>query len=153
MPIREQLLNPAATLFAESDRFQAIGSHFRRSGPDISLSFIVGLLVIAGIVLVVSWGLLHWRASRKRLGYDNLHQLFVQLCRLHQIDRSGRRLLTQLARLKGVHHPAQLFLLPDRFDEASLPREWEPAAVRVRELRARIFGDPQRPTTHVSHRA
>ena len=127
-------------ILAQSDRFQDLGGRFRQGGSDISIVQIVAVALAVVLLSFGLWCIARWYAVRDRRGYRSVRKLFVQLCRLHEIDWPSRRLLCQLARAQGVSQPAELFLMPERFDVESLSPEMQSHSLQIQELKQRIFG-------------
>jgi len=78
------------------------------------------------------------RTVQRRRRYSHAG-LFRQLCRLHNLDRSSRRLLRRLARRYKLSQPARLLVDPRWLDSvaASVP----PARrAELTGLRQRLFG-------------
>jgi hypothetical protein len=133
-----------SVLLAQSDRFSDLGGRFRQSGPSLTGAQVVVFLVLIAAAMIAVLGIVRWHASRSNNGREDFPQLFRQLCRLYQINWTGKRLLVQLARLQGVAHPAFLFLMPERFEAAAIPVEMQAHASRVQQLQRQIFADETR---------
>lgn len=101
-------------------------------------------LVAAAIIISISVTLLligrHFRRFERLKSYDSPPELFRELCRVHRIDWSDRRLLKRLAAEWEMTSPALLFIEPERFNAARLPEHWREKSSRLEELRQRLFG-------------
>jgi len=67
--------------------------------------------------------------------------LFTELCRAHKLNWRQRWLLWRLARIEQLSHPARLFLEPEWYAAAGLPRELRHNAAQLNAIRARLFAD------------
>lgn len=68
------------------------------------------------------------------------NRLFLELCKLHGLDRASRSVLKRLAESHGIPHAASIFLQPDRFETARLPASVRSDAETIERLRAALFG-------------
>jgi hypothetical protein len=103
------------------------------------------LLVTAGLLFVCLVLLLIGRYARRfenLKSYDSHPELFRELCRLHNLDWSSRRLLKKLAMQWELTSPAQLFVEPERFNTTRLPIEWQQQAKHLEHLRQQLFEKP-----------
>jgi hypothetical protein len=99
-------------------------------------------LVAAGLVAICLTLLFIGRYARRfenLKSYDNAPELFRELCRVHRIDWTSRRLLKRLAAEWEMTCPANLFVEPDRFNTARLPAEWQQNAPQLESLRRQLF--------------
>jgi len=99
-------------------------------------------LVAAGLVAVCLTLFLIGRYARRfenLKSYDNAPELFRELCRVHRIDWSNRRLLKRLAAEWEMTSPALLFVEPERFNPARLPAEWQQQALQLESLGRLLF--------------
>ena len=101
-------------------------------------------LVVVGIILAISLTLIlvgrHFRRFERLKSYDSPPELFRELCRVHRLDWSSRRLLKRLAAEWEMTSPALLFIEPERFNAARLPADWQDRAERLGQLRQQLFG-------------
>jgi hypothetical protein len=101
-------------------------------------------LVVGGIILAISLTLIlvgrHFRRFERLKSYDSPPELFRELCRVHRLDWSSRRLLKRLAAEWEMTSPALLFIEPERFNAARLPADWQDRAARLAQLRQQLFG-------------
>jgi len=100
-------------------------------------------MIVAGVILGICIALLlvgrYYRRFERMKSYDSPPELFRELCRLHQLDWSSRRLLRRLATEWEMTSPALLFVEPERFNVSRLPMEWHEETDRLETLRAKLF--------------
>jgi hypothetical protein len=94
----------------------------------------VTLLVIVAIV----WQTISTR-RRRDFHYDSPPRLFLELCRVHKLNWSHRRLLKHLAAARGLKSPATLFVEPEYFDMTNVPMALKASAAELRQLRQKLF--------------
>lgn len=120
---------------------RSMGEGFRGENAEFHA---VKLLTIVAVILVVCVGLVVFerlaRRSDRAPTLDSPAELFRELCRLHRVDRAGRRLLKRLAVHWGLASPALLFVEPEYFQPAKLPEEWQPESRKIDRLRRKLFG-------------
>ena len=101
-------------------------------------------LIVGGIIVGISLALIligrHFRRFERMKTYNSPPELFRELCRLHRLDWSRRRLLKRLAAEWEMTSPALLFIEPERFNAARLPAEWQEKAEQLEQLRHQLFG-------------
>jgi len=101
-------------------------------------------LIVGGIILAISLTLIligrHFRRFERMKSYNNTPELFRELCRLHRLDWSSRRLLKRLAAEWEMTSPALLFIEPERFNAARLPADWQEQSAQLERLRHQLFG-------------
>lgn len=118
-----------------------IGGLSRRVDTADGQTVLLWLTAAAAVITAVS--LLCWFANRtvqRRRRYSHAG-LFGQLCRLHNLDRSSRRLLRRLAGRHKLSQPARLLVDPRWLDSAAAPAL--PARrAELTALRQRLFGPP-----------
>ena len=97
------------------------------------------LLIVTGVGLgaFLLWWLLLYQDRGP--AYHNPWALFRGLCKAHQLDRSSRQLLQQVARWERLSHPARIFLEPSRYEAANLSPELQERLPALTELRDKIF--------------
>jgi hypothetical protein len=105
---------------------------------------------VAGAIIGVCVSLLlvgrYYRRFERLKSYDSPPELFRELCRVHQLDWSTRRLLKRLAVEWEMTSPALLFVEPERFNVSRLPTEWRENAARLEQLRERLFAPAPAPS-------
>ncbi|MEM8864428.1 MAG: hypothetical protein AAGF31_02645 [Planctomycetota bacterium] len=137
----------AHSLLAQASNWQRMGDRF--SGSHAQFDWGDGLslfAVFAGAGLLI-W-LLHW-ASRHFDGKSsrpNPGRLLRDLCRTHGLSGRQRSLLVQLAEATDVEHACELFLRPELFDVANLPKakasQFASEAKDLKQLAAILFAEP-----------
>lgn len=101
------------------------------------------LLIFAAIGAAVGLLVLVLTLTGRTLGWWNRHSaavLFRELCNAHQLNRADRGLLRKLVRGRKLRDPALLFVLPEHFDECTLPPELRSRSEQFARLRDQIFG-------------
>lgn len=101
------------------------------------------LFTLAPILSAVAVVAVHRYRVRRDEALHGSQHLFFELCRQHSIDAAGQRLLKRIAAGAKLSQPAEMFVLPSRFDAATA------AAARLRpgqgekllQIRQRLFGD------------
>lgn len=100
-------------------------------------------MVVAGIIIGICVTLLlvgrYYRRFERMKTYNSPPELFRELCRVHQLDWSSRRLLRRLAAEWEMTSPALLFVEPERFNVSRLPMEWHEETDRLERLRTKLF--------------
>ncbi|MCS7305678.1 MAG: hypothetical protein NZ602_11315 [Thermoguttaceae bacterium] len=103
-------------------------------------------IILAGVLvlgLVVAWSLL--RQSR----WYQHRQLFHQLCQLHRLDRSSRRLLRRLKEQLQLPYAAWIFVDPRCLNVAR--KQLDIPASQLLQLQRTLFGElPTSVTEHAS---
>lgn len=104
--------------------------------PYVLFTVVPILSVAAGIAV-------HRYRVRRAEAVCGPQHLFVELCRRHSIDAGGQRLLKRIAAGAKLSQPAEMFVLPSRFDAAIAaaaglrPREGE----TLSHIRQQLFGE------------
>jgi len=135
---------PSYTTFplAEQDRMQDLFRAFRatqaREGMD---EVVYGLLILAGIVILMFILSLVINNRRRREGHTSPLGLFLNLCRAHKLKWREDWLLWRLARIEQLSEPARLFLEPEWFASYSLPGDLRQHAAKLKNIRDRLFAD------------
>jgi hypothetical protein len=135
---------PSYTTFplAEQDRMQDLFRAFRATQAREGMNEVVyGLLILAGIVVVMFLLSVVINHRRRREGYASPLDLFLNLCRAHKLKWRERWLLWRLARIEQLSDPARLFLEPEWFASSSLPGELRQHAAKLKSVRDRLFAD------------
>jgi hypothetical protein len=130
---------PWVTLWSTADSFTHLGKRFQPQHSDWQLGHALLFVLLTGMAVFGAW--LASRYVRHRSGESNSPRaLFDQLCRAHRLDWAARRLLSQLARWRGLSTPASLFVEPEHFDTATLDEALRARREELRSLRDKIFG-------------
>jgi hypothetical protein len=127
-------------LLARTRDLRSMSEGFRSVGFDDKA---FETLVVAGALIAVCLTLLlvgrFFRRFEGLKSYDSPPELFRELCRVHRLDWSSRRLLRRLAAEWEMTSPALLFVEPERFNAARLPEDWQQHAQHLERLRQKLF--------------
>jgi hypothetical protein len=128
-------------LLATREEMHRVWGRFDHQRPGFNPSQLVFLFtgIVVAIAAAVVWRVLKRRGARM-FSSDSAAKLFRELCAAHGINRSGRRLLKQLADASGVSDPATLFVEPRYFQAEKIPRELRTSANELRLLGETLFG-------------
>jgi hypothetical protein len=100
-------------------------------------------MIVAGVIIAICVTLFligrYFRRFERLKSYDSPPELFRELCRVHKLDWSTRRLLKRLAAEWEMTSPALLFIEPERFNVSRLPMEWHEETTRLEQLREQLF--------------
>jgi len=128
-------------LLARTRDLRSMSEGFRSVGFDDKA---FETLLVTGIIIAISLTLLlvgrHFRRFERLKSYDSPPELFRELCRVHRLDWSSRRLLKRLAAEWEMTSPALLFIEPERFNAARLPADWQSSAEQLNQIRQQLFG-------------
>lgn len=129
-------------LLAQRSRLEGLSRGFK--GQRINTGDIVtGLLVLAGIVVVV-WALSYLLTlQERRRSYTSPGRLFFSLCKAHRLRWPQWWLLWRVARSQRLRDPARLFLEPERLEPSNLGSSLQMRAAQLKELRERLFAEPE----------
>ena len=130
-------------LFAARHDLRSLSEGFRsRSIEDNAFEAVV----VAGILVAICVTLLLVGRFARRFenlkSYDSPPELFRELCRVHRLNWSSRRLLKRLAADWQMPIAASVFVEPERFNTARLPAEWEQRTEQVERIRSQLFDTP-----------
>ncbi len=106
---------------------------------DIPIGLLVKYVVVPLVVVAVVWAAVQFRMRRARVSYFSPRRLFLDLCKLHDLDWPTRKLLRQLARFRHPEHPARVFVDPACFDPADLPPPLQAFRNELLQLKSRLF--------------
>ncbi len=134
-----QWVADVGVLWANQEVLNGLSRRFQRGGADVSVSHIVVLVVLALVAVGVWWAVGHVGARREGHSYHSAPRLFRELCRVHELDWTSRRLLRQLARAHPLAPPARVFVEPRWFDAPHLPPDLQAARSQLAALKARLF--------------
>ncbi|MCC7474728.1 MAG: hypothetical protein IT425_04990 [Pirellulales bacterium] len=96
---------------------------------------------LAGSAATLAWFVFHRHLAA--FTHDSPTLLFLDLCRLHEIELKHRRLLKRMASARGIR-PADLFVEPAYFSTTDMPPKLAEAASDFQQLRDAIFfAEPQ----------
>ena len=101
------------------------------------------MLILAAVGAAVALEVLLLTFLGRAMGWwsrQSASNLFRELCRVHELGAADRSLLLKLARGHGITDKAAIFLMPERFEESSLPATLRPYAREIARLRDTLFG-------------
>ena len=125
---------------AEQDRMQDLFRAFRATQAREGMNEVIfGLLILAGIVIVIFILSVFLNHRRRREGYTSPLGLFLNLCRAHKLKWGECWLLWRLARIEQLSEPARLFLESEWFASSGLPGELQKHAAKLKSIRDRLF--------------
>jgi len=130
------------TLLAQAENWREMGRDFRSDHLKLDPGLIVASLAVLVAVVIFLFVLarLMNRQEGRRI-YNNPKQLFLGLCRAHELTSAQRRLLVQVARAENVVLPASLFLEPDRLTAAAANPSFRSQKAQLKALRETLFAD------------
>ena len=131
-------------------RINDVAERFQGGGAQISTTHFVVFCVVAVILGVVLWWVARAVALRDGRSYFSTKRLFYELCRLHELDLSSRRLLRRLAQARQLKHPSQLFLEPTWFEPAEIPAALRPFQPQLAEIKQQLFESERRSSDGLS---
>jgi hypothetical protein len=137
------ICNSLAGPLAQIRNWKRLGDGLHRRGSRLDMEELLPYAI--GLVLI---GLAIWAAAvwKKRndmsLPSDDPCKLFRELCNLHGIKGSNRRLLQRLAEVQKMEQPSELFVTPTALDPMQLPEQFQSPLLQqqLRDLRVRLFG-------------
>lgn len=124
-------------------RINDVAERFQSGGSEFSATHLIVFAVVIVIVGLVLWRVARVIALREGRSYFSSKRLFLDLCRLHELDLPSRRLLQRLAQARGLQHPGRLFLEPALFNTAEIPSPLRPYREQLAEIRERLFHDAE----------
>ena len=128
------------TLLAQYSNWQRLGDGLHRPGSRAELADLLPLAII--IAVLAAAGVIANKIYKSRdfsKPCDDPQKLFRQLCLVHGIRGSNKRLLLQLASANNLHSPAILFVTPAVFRSTALPDSLQDEKDRIQELGEQIF--------------
>jgi len=126
-------------LWAQVNRYRAMGSRFRTSANSdwtTTIGWLVAFAIVAGVIVAIVVSRLR---QREGVPFHNPRRLFNDLCRLHDLDRTQRHLLRQLASMHSVKNPAELFIEPAYFQNIANDSKLAAQRDQFEQLRQRLF--------------
>lgn len=129
----------AMPLLATWQESEGIWGRFDHQRPTLG----VNELIILGVVIAAIVGTLIWQLIAGRRLHDfrcnSASRLFGELCRVHRLGRTSRKLLKQLAVARSLKSADLLFVEPEYFDLTNIPPALKSSANELRQLRHRLF--------------
>ncbi len=129
-------------LLGQTDRFSAMGRQFRHGRENSDFTSAIILSIVLALVGVTAWLIVKYLSRKEKAGYRNPKELFLDLCRAHQLNRRERALLLQLAQDHQLAQPAAIFLSPRLFESAQEPDSEAAQREALLQIRDRLFGAP-----------
>lgn len=129
-------------LGAQADAWAELARNLGVNRQDLPWMIAVAVLALVALLGTGIWLTLRTLAARKQLRSNDGMQLFLELCRVHQLDRASRRLLQRLATAHELKHPALLFVEPQRYDSNELDASWQSSHDKLVALRDLLFAHP-----------
>ncbi len=127
-------------LLAQAEnRFLEMGRNFREAEQNFRWTNVLLVVAVPAVVALITWLLVRYFKSRDYGNYHHPGRLFRELCRAHQLDRTSRHLLSQLAKERELAHPAVLFVEPRHFELHGLNDHWQSRQPTLAALREQIF--------------
>lgn len=118
------------------------------AGAAVSGGQLLLWLLLAGVAVgIVSGALYYGHRWHHRHRHQSHAALFRGLCETHRLDRSARRLLSQVGRYHRLAQPARLFTEPEWLEPAKLGDRFSAKAGEVADLRTRLFAVAAPPAT------
>ena len=136
------MISPSQMLLLadRSQIFRDMGSGFREKRESFEPTDLLWWLLAVAVLMAAFGCLASFLAKRdKRRLFNNPRSLFKALCAAHDLDRTSRNLLKQLAWAQHLETPARLFLEPDRFDPALAGPELAGQTAALGALRKKLF--------------
>ena len=134
------LFDGLPALLAAGGRFQAMGRRFRADAGQHNYNSLFSFLMLIACATLVIWGLTRLVQWTEKHGKNSPRALFRELCRVHRIGWSERRMIKDLAEWQHLDQSAQVFLEPERFDAALLSPGLAEHRESLEALRDKIFG-------------
>jgi hypothetical protein len=101
------------------------------------------MLILFGLAALLAVAMFVWlravRGPQRHFTSNSPSRLFRELCRVHGLNFSTRRLLKRLAAARGLPSAALLFVEPEHYDTSNLPANLQPAASELQRLHDQFF--------------
>ena len=127
-------------LLGQFSNWERLGDGLHRSGPRmemadlIPVAVVLALLAVAAVVAVKVY-----KRNDFSKPCNDADKLFRQLCFVHGLNGSNRKLLVQLAEAWQMSTPATLFVTPAAFRATDLPDWLQSEAERIKQLAQKLF--------------
>lgn len=107
--------------------------------------FTLAVFVSIPILAVSAGFLVHYYATKPIKSVNSAEALMTEICAAHQIRSRDQRLLSKIAELAGVSHPATMTAIPEVFDAALQSADAKhpfsrAQSARLGQIRDRLFG-------------
>lgn len=127
-------------LLAQYDNWQRLGDGLHRSGGRAEMADLIPVAIVLVSLAVI--GLVAVKIHKRNdfsKPCNDANKLFRQLCTVHGLNSSNRRLLVQLANAWQLPNPATLFVTPAAFRSTELPDWLQSEAERIKQLANKLF--------------
>ena len=109
-----------------------------------SLPLLIGLGLTALVVMALIVFFIQYRQRRNnREALNSPTELWVELCRLHQLDKSDSAALRELAEVRAIVPAASVFVRADLWQLESDSAEIRPLRTQLQRLQSVLFAAPQ----------
>ena len=126
-------------ILAQGNRLEQMGRGMRASRERVLLT---DLWPLGLALLVIIMGATVYNAWKQRNDFrekcNDPKKLFRELCKIHELNASQRRLLCSLAEACEFDQPAQVFLMPSVF-HCNVPAKLAGKADQLQQLRTQLF--------------
>lgn len=126
-------------LLAETANFDAMGARFRSTNDGNAGAYLWGAAILLLVIGVTTVFIVRHLKQREGQTFCNTRRLFLDLCRLHELNAGQRRLLRRLAQAHGLTDAARLFVEPAYFRTAGLATELRADPETIAALSRRLF--------------
>lgn len=133
-------MNATNMLLAQRHNWERLGDRFSGKHAEVNweeLLVLLACLIGSAVVIWLLYAATRWQEARLRR--PNPRRLFRELCRAHRLNRWERRVLRELAESAAARQPAELFVRPDAFRPAPLPRLATERPAAFEQLRRKLF--------------
>jgi len=127
-------------LIARADGFRHMGDSFRDGNAWRNVGQLVVLLAVIAALIAIPWALSVAVKAAERRANRSPGRLFRELCRVHGLKASSRRLLMRIAQSHSIEHPAAVFLMSECFAAEKLPSTLAAQNVEIAAMREKLFG-------------
>ena len=130
-------------LLADQERWKDLGRGFRGENARLQgseIAICLGMVALAALVIFILARVLARQEGGRQ--HHSGRALFNSLCQAHSLSRAEALLLKKMAWHYQQPEPAQLFLMPAKFQPSALPAALHAQRRQVESLRERIFALP-----------
>ena len=127
---------------AQMRNWRRLGDGLHRRGSRLDMEELLPYAIGLALIGLGIWGAAAWKKRNDAsIPCDDPSKLFRELCNLHGIKGSNRRLLKRLAGAWKMEQPADIFVTPKAFELAQLPEISQSTfkQKQLRDLRVRRF--------------
>ena len=128
------------TLLAQLSNWQRLGDGLHKSGSRTELADLIPIAIVLGVLAIVGYAAVKfYKRNDFSKPCNDANKLFRQLCFVHGLNGSSRRLLVQLADAWEMQNPATLFITPSAFRASELPDWLKGEAESIKQLAKKLF--------------